>query len=57
MPAITQAGKIPVSGTVGTATLSDDIEAMRDLLHAADSALYEGKRRRRAGATRRAVNG
>ncbi|MDB5710017.1 MAG: sensor diguanylate cyclase [Sphingomonas bacterium] len=52
-PAITPAGEIPVSGTVGTAVLSDDIEAMRDLLHAADSALYEGKRRRRAFALRR----
>jgi diguanylate cyclase (GGDEF)-like protein/PAS domain S-box-containing protein len=52
-PAITMAGEIPVSGTVGTAMLSDDIEAMRDLLHAADSALYEGKRRRRAIAPHR----
>ncbi len=49
-PAITPSGEIPVSGTVGTAILSDDIEAMRDLLHAADSALYEGKRRRRSSA-------
>ncbi len=54
-PAITPAGEIPVSGTVGTAVLSDDIEAMRDLLHAADSALYEGKRRRRDAAARRAL--
>ena len=54
-PAITPAGEIPVSGTVGTAVLSDDIEAMRDLLHAADSALYEGKRRRRAAAARRGL--
>lgn len=52
-PAVTPAGEIPVSGTVGTAVLSDDIEAMRDLLHAADSALYEGKRRRRAFTLRR----
>ena len=52
-PAITPVGEIPVSGTVGTAVLSEDIEAMRDLLHAADTALYEGKRRRRAFALRR----
>jgi len=52
-PAITPAGEIAVSGTVGTAVLSDDIDAMRDLLHAADSSLYEGKRRRREFALRR----
>jgi len=52
-PAITPAGEIPVSGTVGTAVLSDDIEAMRDLLHAADTALYESKRHRRAFVSRR----
>ncbi len=54
-PAITMAGDIPISGTVGTALLSDDIEAMRDLMHAADSALYEGKRRRRAIADRKVL--
>ncbi|MEO5865928.1 MAG: diguanylate cyclase [Sphingomonas sp.] len=49
-PAMISIGAIPVSGTVGTSVLSDDIEAMRDLMHAADSALYDGKRRRRGRA-------
>ncbi len=43
---------LPMSATIGYAAADDDTATPRDLLHAADEALYAAKRRRRGSAER-----
>lgn len=53
-PAHTKAGVVPMSATVGAARLAPEHGAVRDFVHAADNALYAGKRLRHGGDRRRA---
>lgn len=53
-PAHTKAGVVPMSATVGAARLTSEHGAVRDFVHAADNALYTGKRLRHGGDRRQA---
>lgn len=52
-PAHTKAGVVPMSATIGAARLAPEHYAVRDFVHAADNALYAGKRLRHGGDRRR----
>lgn len=52
-PAHTKAGELAMSATIGAARLAPEHAAVRDFVHAADNALYAGKRERHGGDRRR----
>ncbi len=54
-PVVTQDGAMPCSATIGYAAFAPGIANARELIHAADNALYQAKRRRRGSAVRHVI--
>lgn len=54
-PVVTQDGAMPCSATIGYAAFVPGIANARELIHAADNALYQAKRRRRGSAVRHVI--